>query len=167
MSTGGDMSADSLLQNPNVKVAYFGFLIVLVFLIVYFCSRKSSERMTDAMGTIGGGVTNRVFTSGASMRFGQELSATNQQPYAVPRISDVKAVMSALNEQAGASKTPEQEMLVNQGGYPDFWTISGELDDYRQQDAADYRAGAQTEHMTSDIFDSRLAGGFYPGANTF
>lgn len=166
MSADG-MSADGLLANSNVKVAYFGVLIVLVLLVVFFLSRKSSERMTDAMGTIGGGVTNRVFTSGASMRFGQELSATNQQPYAVPRISDVKAVMSALNEQAGSAKTPEQEMLVNQGGYPDFWTISGELDDYRQQDQADYRAGNQAEHMTSDIFDTRLSGGFYPGASVF
>jgi hypothetical protein len=166
--SSAEKSADSILKSPLAQLAWAGGLIFLIIILIWVSSKKSPERMDSGNGVIGGGFALKPFTSGATMRLAQELSSTNMQPYSTPRNDDVRATASALAAlQQQSAKSPEDEMLVNQGGYPDFWTITGELDNDRQDEVAAYRAGQKSENMVSDIFDTRMAGNFYPGASTF
>lgn len=131
---GGDGEyAKKIMDNPWVQLTYYAVLILLVFIIVWYMMKPSSERL------LGSGVQDQVFTSGATMRrLGQEPTSTNQGEYTIVHNAELKELVPGI---VGNS----QERLVNERGEPDFWEISSELDAYRSSQVASMAAQAAAD----------------------
>jgi hypothetical protein len=146
-----------MLKNPTVVVAYFGILILLIIVMVYYMRPGGKERM----GVIGGGIQDAVFSSGATQRFSQEQSQPGQGNHTTPYNKDVADVMAALApaSPAAAAAQAKKERLVNSGGYPDFWTISDELGAYRDDVVDQYKGAGGGVKGAEAAGIERFAGG--------
>jgi len=67
--------SESILENKAIKVVYFAVLLACVIVIVYLsrCWVSNKSENLEQKDT--------VYSAGATMRFAQELSATDQIPY--------------------------------------------------------------------------------------
>lgn len=81
--------------------ALCAILVVLLIVLIYY----SGSFEYYSMGTIGGGLPNGPFTSGADLRFAQVFTGTDQQEYSTPRNADVKAIAAALAAAGDPSMT--------------------------------------------------------------
>jgi hypothetical protein len=126
-------SLAEIAANPTYVAVYFAILLVLVILILFTLRNARKERMNN-YGVAGGGIQDRVNTSGASQRFAQDFGQPGQGVHATPYNADIMAVAGAIAPQAGP-----KERLVNQAGYPDFWEITSELGTYRDEEVDAYR----------------------------
>jgi hypothetical protein len=142
--------ADRILSNKMVALAYFAVLLVLVLLVVWMV-RGQSQKTERLIGT---GVSDIVFTSGATQRrLGTEFSSTNQGEYTIVHNDELKELVPGVIP-------GKSERLVNNAEPPVFWEISPQLDAYRMSqtaglaadaaaDAASAAASGGTEHLAS------------------
>jgi hypothetical protein len=144
-----------MLKNPTVVVAYFGILILLIIVMVYYMRPGGKERYGN--GVAGAGLENSSYTAGATMRLSQEQSQPGQGEHTTPYNKDVVAVMEALAPASAAQA--KKERLVNSGGYPDFWTISDELGAYRDDVVDQYKGAGGGVKGAEAAGIERMAGG--------
>lgn len=134
---------DEILTPKNIKI---GLLVVLVLLVGY-------ALMTRKEGLIGGGITDQVFTSGATQRrLGQEFSMPSQGTYTTMHIDNLKELVPhALSGKEG---------LVSTRGEPDFWNINRSLEDYKASQVAPMAADA-----AADLASAGTASGISTGVS--
>lgn len=130
---------DKLRTNRWVIVVYFAVVLLLLIMIVWsaHCAKKASQT-TEHL--IGGGIQDKIFTSGATMRrLGTEFSGTDQGQYTTVHNAELKEMIPGI--------VSGKERLVSGRGEPDFWEISGELAAYRDEAstgmASDIAAGKE------------------------
>jgi hypothetical protein len=108
---------DAVLNTPWVRLVVVIVLILIV--LSYFFGVR--ERF------LGGGVQDKVFTSGATMRvLSQGLSATNQQDRQTISNMEIKEMIPGIIQGSGGG-----ERLVGDRADPNFFEIGDELAAYQ------------------------------------
>lgn len=160
-------SVEKLWVDKNFHVAVL-IAVVIVFLCVLLKLFKvafKSEHATDG-GTLGAGLQQVTgFTSGATMRFGQELSATNQGANPVHLVD--------LPDSITNPPPAKKDKLTGMRESPVFWEIGDELAAYRYgqnsdgtssvQDVGDVTAAERMENPLAGATDLRLTDLLHPG----
>ncbi len=144
-------SAKKCLDNPAVSCVYFAVLLVLVLLATYYLYKLSAnkEHITGVGLGHGGGYSGQ--SAGATQRFAQEFSGTNQSPRTTVLTADVAEIAPGLSRVGRPVNIYGRgESLVSGRGEPDFWEVSGLVDQYKtgQTPGMYADAAAKLEHLT-------------------
>lgn len=160
-------SVEKLWVDPkfHVAVVIAVVIVLLMVLVRLFKAVTKSEHATDG-GTLGAGLQQVTgYTAGATMRFGQELSATNQGANPVHLVD--------LPDSITNPPPVKKDRLTNNREAPVFWEIGDELAAYRYgqkddgtssaQDVGDATAAERMENPLSGATDLRLTDLLHPG----
>ena len=138
----------SCTDNKATVCIYFAAVLFLLVLVVYHLRQLSAskEHITGVGLGHGGGYSGQ--TSGATQRFGQEFSGTNQMQRKTVLTADVAEVAPGLSRVGRPVNIfSNYENLVSGRGEPDFWEITGLLDQYKTSQAPGMMADAGSEHL--------------------
>ncbi len=146
--------AQKIMDNPLVVCTYFAVLLVLVMLCTYYLYKlmpapAKKEHITGVGLGHGGGYGGQ--TAGATQRFGQEFSSTNQSPRTTVLTADVAEIAPGLSRVGRPVDIYGRgEALVSGRGEPDFWEVSGLVDNYKSSQTSGMHAdaAARLEHLT-------------------
>lgn len=143
-------SAKELVSNPTFVVVATVFVIAALCIILWVVLTRIPHRER----LIGTGISDIVFTSGATQRrLGTEFSEPSQGEYTTPMLADIKELIPGV-----VPAKAFNERLVSERAEPNFWEIGSELEAYRDQQASGFRAdiAATKERLSSDSVAGRV-----------
>lgn len=107
-------------DSHKVRVLWFAIVLVLLILVTWYLKVLAFK----GENLIGGGVQDKVFTSGATQRFAQEMSQPGQGQYTTVRNAEIKEILPGVIPGRSERLTASREAPV-------FYDVSDMLGAYQ------------------------------------